>query len=52
MLMLPKALAGFSGDFVEHFGYSHFFVSSALLGVPVMLLVMLAARAKPPSSPH
>ena len=45
MLLAPKWLAGFSGQYVDHFGYSHFFTSTALLGAPVLLLVWLAARA-------
>ena len=44
MLLAPKFLAGFSGDYVDAYGYSQFFVSTALLGVPVLLLVALAAR--------
>ena len=48
MLLLPKFLAGFSGDYVNAFGYSHFFVSTALLGLPVLLLVGLVARTRPP----
>ena len=47
MLLLPKFLAGYSGRFVDAFGYSHFFVATALLGVPVLLLVWLASRAQP-----
>lgn len=46
MLLAPKFIAGFSGDYVDAYGYSHFFVSTALLGVPVLLLVGLAARAQ------
>jgi PAT family beta-lactamase induction signal transducer AmpG len=46
MLMLPKFLAGFSGKFVDAFGYANFFTATALLGLPVLLLVALAARAK------
>ena len=47
MLLLPKFLAGFSGQYVDHFGYAHFFVATALLGVPVLLLIALAARLVP-----
>jgi PAT family beta-lactamase induction signal transducer AmpG len=47
MLLLPKWLAGFSGQYVDRFGYGHFFTATALLGVPVLLLVWLASRAKP-----
>jgi PAT family beta-lactamase induction signal transducer AmpG len=39
MLLLPKFVAGFSGEFVDAFGYSHFFTATALLGLPVLLLV-------------
>ncbi|MDO5693491.1 MAG: AmpG family muropeptide MFS transporter [Pseudomonadota bacterium] len=46
MLMLPKFVAGFSGDYVNAFGYAGFFTSTALLGLPVLVLVALAARAR------
>jgi PAT family beta-lactamase induction signal transducer AmpG len=47
MLLLPKWLAGFSGVYVDAFGYGHFFTATALLGAPVLLLVWLASRLKP-----
>ncbi|WP_238530082.1 AmpG family muropeptide MFS transporter [Alicycliphilus denitrificans] len=50
MLLLPKWLAGFSGRFVDAHGYAAFFTGTALLGLPVLLLVALAARAKTASS--
>ena len=51
MLLLPKFLAGFSGQVVNAVGYSHFFIGTALLGLPVLLLVGLAAaQARKPSS--
>jgi PAT family beta-lactamase induction signal transducer AmpG len=50
MLLLPKFVAGFSGDYVNAFGYAQFFVSTALLGLPVLVLVWLASRAKSASS--
>ena len=46
MLLLPKWLAGFSGQFVDAHGYSSFFTATALLGLPVLVLVALAARVK------
>ena len=46
MLLLPKFVAGFSGDYVNAFGYANFFTSTALLGLPVLLLVALAAWAQ------
>ncbi|MFO1194779.1 MAG: MFS transporter [Rhodoferax sp.] len=44
MLLLPKFLAGFSGQYVDAFGYGNFFVATALLGVPVLGLIWLAGR--------
>ncbi|MGY3925803.1 AmpG family muropeptide MFS transporter [Aeromonas simiae] len=44
MLLLPKFLAGFSGTIVEQIGYSHFFIGTALLGIPAMCLIPLVAR--------
>jgi len=44
MLLLPKFIAGFSGAFVDAFGYVAFFCSTAALGLPVLLLVWLASR--------
>jgi PAT family beta-lactamase induction signal transducer AmpG len=46
MLLLPKFLAGFSGLAVDRFGYESFFVATALMGLPVLLLVWLAARSE------
>ncbi len=46
MLLLPKFIAGFSGDFVDAYGYASFFTATALLGLPVLVLVWLAGRAK------
>ncbi|RZL87068.1 MAG: AmpG family muropeptide MFS transporter [Variovorax sp.] len=44
MLLLPKFIAGYSGAFVDAYGYSAFFISTAALGVPVLLLVAIASR--------
>jgi PAT family beta-lactamase induction signal transducer AmpG len=44
MLLLPKFLGGFSGVIVDSVGYEQFFTLTALMGVPVLLLVWLAAR--------
>ena len=46
MLLLPKTLAGYSGRFVDAFGYSNFFTATALLGLPVLVLIALASRSK------
>jgi len=44
MLLLPKFIAGFSGDFVNAHGYPAFFTTTAWLGLPVLLLVAWASR--------
>ena len=44
MLLLPKWLAGFSGVAVDAVGYNTFFVGTALIGVPVLLLIWIASR--------
>ena len=58
MLLLPKFVAGFSGQFVDTWGYEAFFIGTALLGLPVLVLVWLAGRAQrggegtPPKTPN
>ena len=44
MLLLPKFLAGFSGTWVDAYGFADFFTHTALLGVPVLFLVHWATR--------
>lgn len=44
MLLLPKFLAGFSGQVVDAQGYANFFTGTALLGLPVLALVWWAGR--------
>jgi PAT family beta-lactamase induction signal transducer AmpG len=44
MLLAPKWLAGFSGRFVDLYGYEHFFIATACLGLPVLILIALAKR--------
>jgi len=46
MLLLPKSIAGFSGEFVDAFGWAAFFTGTAAIGIPVLLLVWLAGRKK------
>ncbi len=52
MLILPKFLAGFSGVFVEAVGYSNFFIGTALLGLPVLILIPLIAYLQKKHPPH
>jgi len=42
MTLLPKLLGGYSGSIVDNIGYSSFFIMTALLGIPVLLLVWKA----------
>jgi PAT family beta-lactamase induction signal transducer AmpG len=46
MLLAPKWLAGFSGVFVDTYGYVNFFIATSLLGLPVLLLVWAASKVK------
>jgi PAT family beta-lactamase induction signal transducer AmpG len=50
MLLLPKFIAGYSGQYVDAFGYTDFFTATAMLGAPVLLLVWLASRIKTPET--
>ncbi|WP_066269239.1 AmpG family muropeptide MFS transporter [Hydrogenophaga palleronii] len=47
MLLAPKWLAGYSGAFVDAYGYPTFFVATACLGLPVLVLIWLAMRLAP-----
>lgn len=44
MLLLPKWIAGFSGVAVNAVGYPSFFIGTALLGIPVLILIWVASR--------
>jgi len=44
MTLFPKLLGGYSGSLVDGIGYENFFLLTALLGLPVLLLVWLAGR--------
>ena len=46
VMLLPKFLAGFSGMAVESVGFGNFFAGTACLGVPVLVLVVIAGIAK------
>ncbi|TCN77662.1 PAT family beta-lactamase induction signal transducer AmpG [Shewanella fodinae] len=50
MLLFPKFVAGFSGEWVNAFGYVNFFISASIIGLPVLLLVKLADRQPPASA--
>lgn len=44
MMLIPKTLAGFAGKIVEYTSYATFFTITALIGIPVVVLVWLAGR--------
>ena len=46
MLLAPKFLAGYSGRYVDTYGYENFFIATSLLGLPVLILVWLASRTQ------
>lgn len=45
MLLFPKFIAGFSGTYVNAFGYVNFFIAASLIGFPVLILIALVNRA-------
>ncbi|NOQ80988.1 MAG: MFS transporter [Methylophaga sp.] len=44
MTLLPKILGGYSGSMVETMGYQQFFLLTALMGIPVLLLIVWANK--------
>lgn len=44
MTLVPKLLGGYSGTIVDAMGYANFFLFTAVLGVPALLLVIVAGR--------
>ncbi len=44
MTLLPKILGGYSGTMVDSMGYSNFFLTTALMGVPVLILIFFAGK--------
>ncbi len=44
MTLLPKLIGGYSGTMVTVWGYHQFFLATALMGVPVLVLIRLAGR--------
>ncbi|MGP0172007.1 AmpG family muropeptide MFS transporter [Pseudomonas sp. NCHU5208] len=53
MLLLPRLIGGYSGVMVEKLGYAHFFLATALLGIPTLILIVLQWRRdqQAPSQP-
>uniref|UniRef100_A0A486XT95 AmpG permease n=1 Tax=Rheinheimera sp. BAL341 TaxID=1708203 RepID=A0A486XT95_9GAMM len=46
MLLLPKFVGGFSGSWVEQLGYSPFFIMTALMGIPALVLIVLVEKQR------
>ncbi|MEQ9022825.1 MAG: AmpG family muropeptide MFS transporter, partial [Pseudomonadales bacterium] len=44
MTLFPKVFGGYSGTMVEFAGYSQFFVFTALLGIPIIILILALSR--------
>ena len=46
MTLFPKILGGYSGGMVEQMGYANFYLMTAVIGIPVVLMLMYARRIK------
>jgi MFS transporter, PAT family, beta-lactamase induction signal transducer AmpG len=44
MTLLPKMLGGYAGTMVSVFGYQQFFLVTAAMGIPVLLLIVVVLR--------
>jgi PAT family beta-lactamase induction signal transducer AmpG len=47
MLFIPKLIAGYAGSWVDVMGYSYFFSLTALLGLPVLVLIIWISKVAP-----
>ena len=47
MLFLPKLIAGYSGSWVDIMGYQNYFIVTALLGIPVLFLIVYISKVAP-----
>ena len=47
MALFPKLVAGFSGVMVDSMGYAMFFTTTAIMGIPALLLILLAWKWVP-----
>lgn len=44
MTLTPKILGGYSGTIVTHIGYPQFFTLTALMGIPILILVIWVSK--------
>ena len=47
MLFLPKLIAGYSGAWVDLMGYQTYFMTTALIGMPVLFLIIYISKVAP-----
>ena len=47
MLFLPKLIAGYSGAWVDVMGYQNYFITTALIGIPVLFLIIYISKVAP-----
>ena len=47
MLFLPKLIAGYSGSWVDVMGYQNYFITTALIGLPVLILIIWISKIAP-----
>ena len=47
MLFLPKLIAGYSGSWVDVIGYPNFFILTAVLGIPVLIMIVWISKIVP-----
>lgn len=52
MMLLPRVIGGYSGMMVESVGYQNFFLITALLGLPTVLLIAWQWRYSSLLEPH
>ena len=44
MTLFPKILGGYSGGMIEQMGYANFYLMTAIIGIPVVLMLMYAVK--------
>ncbi|WDP93399.1 MAG: MFS transporter [Desulfobacter sp.] len=49
MTLIPKVFSGYSGTLVDSLGYSSFFMLTAAMGLPVLVLIVLCGRFLTPA---
>ena len=52
MTLVPKIFGGYSGSIVDSLGYQNFFLITTLMGLPVLILLIIAAKKIDYSEPE